>query len=31
MRQHIEGPDGQRVDSLLYALLPGELSDDGRC
>lgn len=23
MRQHMEGPDGQRVDSLLYALLPG--------
>jgi RimJ/RimL family protein N-acetyltransferase len=31
MRQHMEGPDGQRVDSLLHALLPGELSDDGRC
>jgi hypothetical protein len=29
LRQHMEGPDGQRVDSLLYALLPGKLSDDG--
>jgi RimJ/RimL family protein N-acetyltransferase len=28
LRQHMEGRDGHRVDSLLYSVLPGELRVD---
>ena len=31
LRQHMEGRDGHRVDSLLFSLLPGELRVDGAC